>query len=194
MVIYSKIVRIWLLGKRQPNGGMRKRDIVMENIILIGMPGSGKSTIGVVLAKVLGYGFIDSDLMIQAQEGKRLFEIMEEVGNEGFLQVENRVNSQIVADRCVIATGGSVVYGREAMEHLKKIGKVVYLQLPYHELRNRLGNLRCRGVVLKSGQSLHELYSERVPLYEKYADITVEEAGLGIEETMEKIVRLLKNS
>jgi len=194
VVIYSKIVRIWLLEKQQPNGEMRKRGTAMENIILIGMPGSGKSTVGVVLAKVLGYGFIDSDLMIQAQEGKRLFEIMEEIGNEGFLQVENRVNSQIAAERCVIATGGSAIYGREAMEHLKKIGKVIYLRLPYPELKKRLGNLRCRGVVLKEGQSLYEIYSERVPLYEKYADITVEEAGLGVEETMEKIVCLLQNS
>lgn len=166
----------------------------MENIILIGMPGSGKSTVGVVLAKVLGYGFVDSDLMIQAQEGKRLFEIMEEIGNEGFIQVENRVNSQIVVDRCVIATGGSVVYGKEAMEHLKEIGKVVYLQLSYQELEQRLGNLKCRGVVLKDGQSLRDLYRERVPLYEKYADITICEEGLGVEETMEKIVHHLQNS
>lgn len=166
----------------------------MENVILIGMPGSGKSTVGVVLAKVLGYGFVDSDLMIQAQEGKRLFEIMEEIGNDGFLQVENRVNSQIVVDRCVIATGGSVVYGKEAMEHLKKIGTVIYLQIPYEELKHRLGNLRCRGVVLKKGQSLRDLYSERVPLYEKYADITICEAGLGVEETMEKIVNCLEKS
>lgn len=166
----------------------------MDNIILIGMPGSGKSTVGVVLAKVLGYGFVDSDLVIQAQEGKRLFEIMEEIGNEGFIQVENRVNSQMVVDRCVIATGGSAVYGKEAMEHLKEIGTVVYLQLPYEELEQRLGNLKCRGVVLKEGQTLRELYNERVPLYEKYADITVREAGLGIEETMEKIKQQLPNS
>lgn len=97
----------------------------MKNIILIGMPGSGKSTVGVVLAKVLGYGFLDSDLIIQAQEGKRLFEIMEEVGNDGFLLVEERVNSQLCAERCVIATGGSAVYGAKAMEHLKSIGTVV---------------------------------------------------------------------
>lgn len=166
----------------------------MDNIILIGMPGSGKSTVGVVLAKVLGYGFVDSDLMIQAQEGKRLFEIMEEIGNEGFIQVENRVNSQIVVERCVIATGGSAVYGREAMAHLKEIGRVVYLQIPYEELEERLGNLKCRGVVLKEGQSLRDLYDERVPLYEKYADITIQETGLGVEETMEKIVCQLKKS
>lgn len=160
----------------------------MDNVILIGMPGSGKSTVGVVLAKVLGYGFMDSDLVIQAQEGKRLFEIMEEIGNEGFLEIENRVNSRIIVDRCVIATGGSAVYGREAMEHLKKTGTVVYLKLPYEELRRRLGNLKCRGVVLGEGQTLQNLYEERVPLYEKYADITVDESGLDVEQTMEQIV------
>lgn len=166
----------------------------MDNIVLIGMPGSGKSTVGVVLAKVMGYGFMDSDLVIQAQEGKRLFEIMNEVGTEGFIQIENRVNSQIIVERCVIATGGSVVYGREAMEHLKKIGKVVYLKLSYRELRRRLGNLRCRGVVLKEGQSLRDLYEERIPLYEKYADITIETEGLGVEETLEKIVHQIEKS
>lgn len=163
----------------------------MDNIVLIGMPGSGKSTIGVVLAKVLGYGFMDSDLVIQSQEGKLLFEIMEEEGIDGFIQVENRVNSQIVVDRCVIATGGSVVYGHEAMEHLKKIGTVVYLKLPYQELEQRLGNLKCRGVVLKAGQILRELYDERVPLYENYADITVNGQGLNVEDTLEQVVRQL---
>ncbi len=165
----------------------------MENIILIGMPGSGKSTIGVVLAKVMGYGFMDSDLVIQAQEGKRLFEIMEEKGNDGFLEIENRVNSQLMVQRCVIATGGSAVYGKEAMEHLKEIGTVVYLELPYEELCTRLGNLKCRGVVLEEGQTLKDLYEERVPLYEKYADITISEEGIGVEETMEKIVKCLEN-
>jgi shikimate kinase len=152
------------------------------------MPGSGKSTVGVVLAKVLGFGFLDSDLLIQAREGKRLFEIMDEVGNEGFLQIENKVNSQIAVERCVIATGGSVIYGKEAMEHLKKNGTVIYLQLPYEEMEKRLGNLKNRGVVLKEGQDLRALYEERVPLYEQYADITIDETGLGVEETIEKIV------
>lgn len=166
----------------------------MDNIILIGMPGSGKSTVGVVLAKVMGYGFVDSDLVIQAQEGRRLFEIMDDIGIDGFIQVENRVNSQIVVDRCVIATGGSVVYGREAMEHLKEIGTVIYLKIPYEELDTRLGNLKCRGVVLKDGQTLRELYDERTPLYEKYADLIIEEENMGVEETLEQIVRQLEES
>lgn len=165
----------------------------MKNIILIGMPGSGKSTVGVVLAKVLGYGFLDSDLIIQAQEGKRLFEIMEEVGNDGFLLVEERVNSQLCAERCVIATGGSAVYGAKAMEHLKSIGTVVYLELPYRELERRLGNLKHRGVVLKEVQTLEDLYRERVPLYEKYADITVPEGGLDVQQTIEKLLPRLKD-
>ncbi len=166
----------------------------MDNIILIGMPGAGKSTVGVVLAKVLGYGFVDSDLVIQEQEGMRLFQIMEEKGIDGFIQVENLVNSRIRADRCVIATGGSVVYGKEAMEHLRSIGRVIYLRPPFGELRERLGNLKCRGVVLKDGQTLEELYRERTPLYEQYADLVVDEEGLGVEETLERIVDQLQAS
>lgn len=164
----------------------------MDNVVLIGMPGSGKSTVGVVLAKVLGMDFIDSDLVIQTQEGKRLYEIMEEQGNYGFIRIENRVNRQLNVNRSVIATGGSVVYGQDAMEHLKKIGKIVYLKLSYESLKQRLGNLKCRGVVLRDGQTLKDLYDERVPLYEKYADITIDEEDLGVEETLEKItIRLI---
>lgn len=116
-------------GKQYKNGriGFMKKD----NIVLIGMPGVGKSTIGVVLAKVLGYQFVDADLVIQEKEGKLLCEIIEEVGADGFIEVENRINSQIKAHHAIIATGGSVVYGREAMEHLRQIGTVIYLKLPY---------------------------------------------------------------
>lgn len=161
-----------------------------ENIILIGMPGVGKSTVGVILAKVLGYGFVDADLVIQEKEGKLLREIIEEVGADGFIEVENRVNSQICAEHSVIATGGSVVYGAEAMEHLKKDGLVVYLSLPFAQLSKRLSDIRGRGVVLKEGQTLKDLYAERVPLYEKYADITVDEQDMDVEQTIEKIIEL----
>ena len=154
-----------------------------KNVILIGMPGSGKSTVGVVLAKVLGYRFIDSDLEIQSQEGKRLPELI-----EGFLDIEARVNASIEAERCVIATGGSVVYRDSAMQHLKEIGTVVYLKLTCEELEERLGDLRCRGVALQEGQTLQSLYEERIPLYEKYADITVDETNMSVEETMEQVV------
>ena len=159
-----------------------------DNIVLIGMPGVGKSTVGVVLAKVMGYQFVDADLVIQEKEKKLLCEIIEEVGADGFIEVENRINSQIEVHHAIIATGGSVVYGKEAMEHLKKIGTVVYLKLPYEELNQRLKDIKGRGVVLKEGQTLRSLYEERVPLYERYADVTVDENQLNVEQTIEKIM------
>ena len=163
-----------------------------DNIVLIGMPGVGKSTAGVVLAKVLGYQFVDADLVIQKEEGKLLHQIIDEVGTEGFIAVENRVNSSLCVEHSIIATGGSVVYGKEAMEHLKEIGTVVYLKLPYEELSRRLKDIKGRGVVLKDGQTLKDLYEERVPLYEYYADIIVDEYGLNVEKTIEKILELRK--
>lgn len=164
----------------------------MKNIILIGMPGVGKSTIGVILAKVLGYQFLDADLLIQKSEGKLLKDIIAEKGTEGFIQVENRVNSRIEAENAIIATGGSVVYGKEAMEHLKSIGTVVYLKQSLPVLEKRLRNIRNRGVVLKKGQTLKDLYRERTALYEKYADVTVDEYGLDIEETVQAVRKALE--
>lgn len=164
----------------------------MKNVVLIGMPGSGKSTVGVVLAKVLGYRFIDSDLVIQESEGKLLHEIISERGIEGFLAVENKINSELQVQRSVIATGGSVIYGEEAMEHLRKIGTVVYLRIPYRNLQRRLGDLKNRGVVLKEGQTLKDLYNERTPLYEKYAHLTVDEGTMGIRETVDRVIQALK--
>ena len=161
-----------------------------NNIVLIGMPGVGKSTIGVILAKVLGYQFVDADLVIQKEEGKLLREIIAEVGTDGFIEVENRVNAGLMVEHSIIATGGSVVYGAEAMEHLKKIGTVIYLKLPYEEMRVRLHDIKGRGVVLREGQSFLDLYKERVPLYEKYADLTVDESGCSVEQTVEKILGL----
>lgn len=161
-----------------------------SNIILIGMPGAGKSTIGVILAKMLGFRFVDSDLMIQEKEGKLLNEIINQIGTDGFIEVENRVNSEIAVEHSIIATGGSAVYGASAMAHLKEIGTVLYLSLPYEELEKRLTDIKGRGVVLKKGQTLRELYEERVLLYEKYADLTVDESGLGVEQTIEKIIEL----
>lgn len=164
----------------------------MKNIVLIGMPGVGKSTAGVVLAKVLGYQFLDADLVIQEEEKRLLHEIIREEGTEGFIEIENRVNAGIQAEQSVIATGGSVVYGKEAMEHLKEIGTIVYLKLPYAILEKRLHNIKGRGVVLKEGQTLQDLYEERVVLYEKYADIIVDETNLNVEETIEKIIEALQ--
>ena len=166
----------------------------MKNVILIGMPGVGKSTIGVVLAKVLGYQFLDSDLLIQKQENRRLSQIIDEEGIEGFKTVEDRVNASICTDQTVIATGGSVVYCENAMEHLKSIGTVVYLELPYGELSKRLGNLRGRGVILKDGQTLWELYQERVPLYEKYADLTVNCENQCLEDSLQAVLDSLERA
>ena len=159
----------------------------MNNIILIGMPGSGKSTVGVVLAKKLGRQFIDSDLVIQEKCGKLLYQFIEERGEAGFLMLENEINAGIQAKSAVIATGGSAVYGKEAMAHFKEIGQVVYLSLPYEELEERLGDLHERGVVLKEGYTLKDLYEERVPLYEKYADIVIKCSGRNIRSVMEEI-------
>ncbi len=163
-----------------------------DNIILIGMPGVGKSTVGVILAKLMGYQFLDADLLIQQQEGKLLREIIEEAGIEGFIEVENRVNAGIEATRTVIATGGSVVYGREAMEHLKAIGTVVYLKVSYPVLEKRLADIKGRGVVVRENQSLRDLYEERTPLYEQYADIRISEERMNVEQTVEKLMEALE--
>lgn len=163
----------------------------MKNIVLIGMPGVGKSTVGVILAKMIGYHFVDTDILIQEQENRLLCDIIESDGVEGFLKIENKINSNINITDSVIATGGSVIYGKEAMEHLGEIGTIIYLKLPYNILDERLENIKGRGVVLKDGQGLHDLYEERIPLYEKYADIVIDEEGLSVEETIEKILEVL---
>lgn len=163
------------------------------NYILIGLPGSGKSTVGVMLAKYIGYGFLDADLAIQAQEKRLLSEIIEEEGTDGFLAVENRVLSEIVVDRCVIATGGSAVYSEEGMNHLGENGRFIYLRMSYEEMNRRLRNtFRRRGVVLKNGNSARDMYLERVPLYEKYADIVIDEQNLSAEQTLAKLLEKIK--
>lgn len=158
-----------------------------NNIILIGMPGAGKSTIGVVLAKKLGYEFIDSDIVIQNTYNKILQELINEYGNNGFEQIENDINKNINTNRCVIATGGSAVYGQEAMEHFNSIGTVVYLKLPYEEIEQRLGNLEERGVSIKKGQTLKDLYDERTPLYEKYSKVVINCHDKTIKEIVAEI-------
>ena len=158
-----------------------------DNLILIGMPASGKSTVGVILAKVIGYDFIDSDLLIQKKEGMRLADIIKKKGIDGFLEVENEVNASIEASQCVIATGGSAVYGEEAMKHLREIGAVIYLQVDYSVIQKRLHNIRQRGVVLREGQTLQDLYDERTVLYEKYADLIVREGSGEIEAVVARI-------
>lgn len=168
------------------------KSVKKNNVTLIGMPGAGKSTLGVVLAKVLGYQFLDSDLLIQKQEKRKLHRIIAEEGNERFREIENRVNASIQTEETVIATGGSVVYCQEAMEHLQAISTVVYLRLPLKELSKRLGNLKGRGVLLKDGQTLEDLYRERTPLYERYADLIVEEEGKNLEESLQAVLELLQ--
>ena len=158
-----------------------------NNIVLIGMPGAGKSTVGVVLAKVVGHRFVDSDLVIQENYGKLLHELITEHGLEGFLEIENQVNAGLQMTKAIIATGGSVIYGKEAMEHLKEIGLVVYLKLSLESIADRLGDLQQRGVALKDGWGLKELYEERVPLYEKYADLTIDCEEKSIRQITEEI-------
>lgn len=166
---------------------MKEKTEKKDNIILIGMPGVGKSTVGVVLAKKLGYRFLDSDLVIQEETGKLLHEIISSEGLSGFLRVENDVNRNLRAHHSVIATGGSVVYGKEAMEHLKGLGRVVYLKLSCEGIADRLGDLKKRGVALKEGQTLEQLYAERIPLYEKYGDLTVDCEEKGLRSVVEEI-------
>lgn len=158
-----------------------------DTVVLIGMPGAGKSTVGVVLAKRLGCSFVDSDLVIQERYGKLLHELIEERGVEGFWRLENNVNASLEGGRRVIATGGSAVYGAEAMEHLGKIGRIVYLRLSYEELKARLGDLNERGVTLRPGQTLESIYEERKPLYERYAQLTVDCEGKMLREIVEEI-------
>lgn len=164
----------------------------MKNIILIGMPGVGKSTIGVILAKIIGYNFIDTDLIIQEQDGRLLKDIIADQGVEGFIALENQIITGIEADKSVIATGGSVVYGREAMEHLRKIGTIVYLKLGSDALSLRLHNIKNRGVVFKPGQNLEDIFKERSPLYQSYADIIIEEGNHGPEEIISQILKTLE--
>ena len=156
------------------------------------MPASGKSTVGVILAKIIGYQFMDSDLVIQEQEGRKLHEIITEDGIEGFLTLEEQINAKIEAEHTVIATGGSVIYGKLAMEHFKKMGKIVYLQVEYEELMNRLHNIRQRGVVVRPGQTMEDLYQERSALYSQYADIVIQEKNDTPEQVIAEIISEMK--
>ena len=158
-----------------------------KNILMIGMPASGKSTIGVLLAKRLGYSFVDVDRVIQEKTGKLLREIIAKEGDEGFLRVEEQANLELDVEKAVIAPGGSVIYEAKAMENYKKTATIVYLKLDYEDLESRLGNLADRGVVLKDGMTLRDLYNERIPYYEKYADITLDETGKDFGELVDEL-------
>ena len=160
---------------------------MIGNIVLVGMPASGKSTIGVILAKELKYKFLDTDLLLQDATDQTLIEIIAERGLDGFLRFENEIVSRLQARRTVIATGGSVIYGNEAMEHLKAGGTVVYLKHRYEVIASRLTNITTRGVVMRKGATLRDLFRERTPLYERYADLTIEADGLTTEQTVQAI-------
>ena len=165
-----------------------------RNVVLIGMPGAGKSTVGVVLAKIVNKGFVDADLVIQSHYGKTLHELIEEHGAEGFVRLENEVLIQLEAENSIIATGGSAVYSEGAMCHLSNIGTVVYLKISYDSLVDRLGDLQDRGVVMMggAGMGLRELYDERLPLYERYADVIVNVDDLSITAAARRVVGALR--
>lgn len=163
-----------------------------KNIVLVGMPGVGKSTVGVVLAKMMCRTFVDGDLVIQSKAHLPLHKIIAQRGNEGFLKLENSTLAELRVHNAVIATGGSAIFGKEAMNNLKKNGIVVYLRMPCEDLEKRLGSLRRRGVVMEEGQTLRDVFEIRTPLYEKYADFTVDVTNDGdIQSTAEKIISIL---
>ena len=164
----------------------------MGNIVLIGMPSCGKSTMGVLLAKNLGYKFLDSDLLIQEREGKLLHELISEFGNEKFIEIENSATMSIDVDNTVISTGGSVVYCDGAMRHLASIGKIVYIKISYETLADRLGDYTHRGVVMPAGYTLLDMYNERSALYEKYADHTFDSDNMTVTETLDALSSLCK--
>ena len=163
-----------------------------DNIILIGMPGAGKSTLGVLLARAVNYRFLDTDLLIQEREGRLLCEIIAEEGMARFLEIEGEVNAGINAERTVIAPGGSAIYSEKAMKHFSEIGTIVYLHVPVTELSKRLGDLKRRGVVLKEGQDLNDLYEERRVYYERYAQVTVDVTQNEIGDVLADLVQKLK--
>ena len=164
----------------------------MDNIVLIGMPGAGKSTVGVLLAKTLGYAFLDTDLVIQEREGRLLQDLVDQLGVEAFLDREAAAVCSVDCDRTVIATGGSVVCRDGAMEHLRKLGRIVYLRLPLEELERRLHNISTRGIAMAPGETLAHIYDYRAPLYRKYADLTVAVDRQTLEETVEQVLSALK--
>lgn len=163
-----------------------------SNIILIGMPGSGKSTCGVLAAKALLKNFYDTDLLLQGLEGERLQDIIDTNGIDYFVSAEERAILSLNIDATVVATGGSVVYSESAMAHLKELGTVIYLHLDYNSMVSRIKNITTRGVVLKNGETLQDMYDERLPLYQKYADVVIRCDGATVEETVEQIVRAEK--
>lgn len=166
----------------------------MNNYILIGMPACGKSTFGVVLAKSLGMSFVDTDLLIQKKTGRLLQDIIDNDGMEEFLKIEESVLSNVDLDNTVIATGGSAVYSDKAMKHLAETGKIVYIELPFEEINRRLNNIKTRGIAMAPGQTLSDLYNARVPLYQKYAGIIINTAGMNLEDSVLEFMKKMNIS
>ncbi|CAH1200259.1 Shikimate kinase [Paenibacillus allorhizoplanae] len=158
------------------------------NIVLIGMSGAGKSTLGVLLAKALGMDFVDTDIVIQQHEGRLLQDIIDNEGIEQFLEIEERTVSELQLENCIISTGGSVIYSEKAMNILKQDGQIIYLHVPYEEIQRRLANVTTRGIVIKKGNSLKDVYEERVPLYNKYSDHTLDCSNKNIEQCVSEIL------
>ena len=161
-----------------------------SNLILVGMAGAGKSTLGILAAKALGMDFIDSDILIQRREGRLLSEIIAADGIDAFLAIEERVLTELAAENAIIATGGSAVYSEKAMAALAKDGAIVYLSLPYGEIAARVDNIVGRGVVLRAGNTLKDAYDERLPLYERYSDYTIDCAGKDIESCVNALLTI----
>lgn len=165
-----------------------------SNLVLIGMPASGKSTVGVLAAKALGLDFVDTDLLLQKQEALKLHEILARDGSAGFLALEDRLLAGLTSDRTVVSTGGSAVYHRAGMENLKRLGTVVWIDVPYPEIERRLGDIATRGVVLGPGQTLKDLYDERQPLYKTWADVRLEVGREDLETTVNRLIGLVRPS
>lgn len=162
------------------------------NIVLTGMSGAGKSTLGVLLAKALGMDFVDTDLVIQQHEGRLLQDIIDNEGIEKFLEVEEKIVSELQLKNSIISTGGSVVYSEKAMNVLKQSGQIIYLHVPYEEIKRRLINITTRGIVIKKGNSLKDVYEERVPLYMKYSDKTLDCSNKDIEHCVSEIIKKIQ--
>jgi len=164
-----------------------------ENIVLIGMPGAGKSTIGVLLAKAINYQFIDTDLIIQNRTNMKLFELINKNGINTFLKIEEDILSELTYKKTVIATGGSAVYGEKAMKHLSENGHIIYIKLSCEEIKKRVNNIKTRGIAMSNGSSIEDVYEERIALYDKYADIIVDCENMNIEESVNKIMMEINN-
>ncbi len=165
-----------------------------SNIILIGMPGCGKSTCGVVAAKMLLKNFFDTDLLIQNIEGMRLQNIIDDMGNTYFEEAEEKAILSLDLQGTVIATGGSVIYSEKSMEHLKNMGKIIYMHLDYEHMCERINDLATRGILIKKGSTLKDMYNERLPLYSKWADAVINCNNNSVEDTVAMIIKEAENN